>query len=69
MDEERNRHIEKTGLGLSIVKQLVDLMGGDISVNSVYTKGTTFIITLPQEIVSEEEIGQYLETFHVSSRE
>ena len=57
VDEEKNRHIEGTGLGLSIVKQLVDLMGGDISVNSVYTKGTTFIITLPQEIVSEEEIG------------
>lgn len=57
VDEEKNRHIEGTGLGLSIVKQLVDLMGGDISVNSVYTKGTTFIITIPQEIVSEEEIG------------
>lgn len=57
VDEEKNRHIEGTGLGLSIVKQLVELMGGDISVNSVYTKGTTFVITLPQEAVSEEEIG------------
>lgn len=58
MDEEKNRYIEGTGLGLSIVKRLVDLMGGDISVNSVYTKGTTFVITLPQEIVSETEIGE-----------
>lgn len=57
VDEEKNRYIEGTGLGLSIVKQLVDLMGGDITVNSVYTKGSTFIITLPQEIVSEKEIG------------
>ena len=57
VDEEKNRHIEGTGLGLSIVKQLVELMGGDISVNSVYTKGTTFIVTIPQEIVSEEAIG------------
>ncbi len=57
VDVEKNRHIEGTGLGLSIVKQLVDLMGGDISVNSVYMKGTTFVITLPQEIVSEEELG------------
>ena len=57
VDEEKNRHIEGTGLGLSIVKQLVDLMGGDISVNSVYMKGTTFIITIPQDVVSEEEIG------------
>lgn len=58
VDEEKNRYIEGTGLGLSIVKQLVDLMGGDISVNSVYTKGTTFVITLPQEIVSEKELGE-----------
>ena len=57
VDVEKNRHIEGTGLGLSIVKQLVELMGGDISVNSVYTKGTTFVITLPQERVSGEEIG------------
>ena len=58
VDEEKNRYIEGTGLGLSIVKQLVDLMDGDISVNSVYTKGTTFVITLPQKIVSENEIGE-----------
>ncbi len=66
VDEEKNRNIEGTGLGLSIVKQLVDLMGGDIAVNSVYTKGSTFVITLPQEIVGEAEIGELdLETRHV----
>ncbi len=65
VDEEKNRNIEGTGLGLSIVKQLVDLMGGDIAVNSVYTKGSTFVITLPQEIVGEAEIGELdLETRH-----
>jgi len=65
VDEEKNRYIEGTGLGLSIVRQLVDLMGGDIAVNSVYTKGSTFVITLPQEIVGEAEIGELdLETRH-----
>lgn len=65
IDEEKNRYIEGTGLGLSIVKQLVDLMGGEIAVNSVYTKGSTFVITLPQEIVGEAEIGELnLETRH-----
>lgn len=58
VDEEKNRYIEGTGLGLSIVKQLVELMGGDIAVNSVYTKGSTFVITLPQEVVGEAEIGE-----------
>ncbi len=57
VDEEKNRHIEGTGLGLSIVKQFVDLMGGKITVNSVYTKGSTFIIEIPQNVISENHIG------------
>ena len=65
VDEEKNRYIEGTGLGLSIVKQLVDLMEGTIAVNSVYMKGSTFVITLPQEVVGEAEIGKLdLETRH-----
>ena len=47
VDEAKNRYIEGTGLGLSIVEQLVQLMDGEIEVNSVYTKGSTFVITLP----------------------
>ncbi len=71
VDEEKNRFIEGTGLGLSIVKQLVDLMGGEISVNSIYTKGSTFVVTLEQEIVEEKAIGHLNpETWHIlSSRE
>ncbi len=64
VDEERNRYIEGTGLGLSIVQQLVELMGGKISVNSVYTKGSTFIVMLDQDIVDEKELG----TFTLASR-
>ncbi|MGN1146977.1 MAG: DegV family protein [Lachnospiraceae bacterium] len=65
VDEEKNRYIEGTGLGLSIVKQLVDLMGGEITVNSVYTKGSTFVITIPQGVVDETKIGEInLETRH-----
>ncbi len=58
VDEEKNRYIEGTGLGLSIVKQLVDLMGGEIAVNSVYGKGSTFLITLPQQVVAEKPLGE-----------
>ncbi|MDE7004480.1 MAG: DegV family EDD domain-containing protein [Oscillospiraceae bacterium] len=64
VDEEKNRHIEGTGLGLSIVQQLVELMGGEISVNSVYTKGSKFIVTLDQDIVDDKELG----TFTLASR-
>ncbi len=58
IDEEKNRYIEGTGLGLSIVKQFVDLMGGRITVNSIYTKGSTFIIEIPQKISDNREIGE-----------
>ena len=64
VDEKKNRHIEGTGLGLSIVKQLVELMGGEISVNSVYMNGSTFLVTLEQDIISERELG----TFTLTSR-
>ena len=58
IDEEKNRHIEGTGLGLSIVRQFVDLMGGKITVNSIYTKGSTFIIEIPQKIIGTQQIGE-----------
>ena len=35
-----------SGLGMAISKQLIDLMGGNISVESIYSEGTIFIITL-----------------------
>ncbi len=59
VDENVNKHIEGTGLGLSIVKQLVDLMGGKITVNSVYKKGSTFIIEIPQRVERDGSVGQY----------
>lgn len=65
VDEDKNRYIEGTGLGLSIVKQLADLLGGEVSVNSIYTKGSTFVFTLEQETVDDEQLGDFsMERFH-----
>ena len=69
VDEERNRFIEGTGLGLSIVQQLVEMMGGEISVNSVYTKGSTFIVRLDQDIVDERELGAFTLASRAKSHE
>lgn len=54
VDSKRNRNIEGTGLGLAISKQLLSLMKGDISVESVYGEGSTFSFHVPQRIVNQE---------------
>ena len=51
-EENKNRHIEGTGLGLNITRQLVVLMGGTIEVESEYGKGSCFTVKLPQKIIS-----------------
>lgn len=56
-DEKKNTRILGSGLGLAITKQLVDLMGGEISVDSIYRKGTVFTITIRQKIEDETSIG------------
>jgi signal transduction histidine kinase len=45
------------GLGLSIVKQLVNLMNGDIKVNSKIGEGTAFVITLPLVVVEAAQLN------------
>lgn len=61
-DSGANRSYGGTGLGLSITKQLVELHGGSIKVESILSKGTRFIFTLPvsDELPSvDNELLQY----------
>ncbi len=48
--DQGQKNIEGTGLGLVITKELLNLMGGKISFESVYQQGTTFTINFEQEI-------------------
>ena len=50
VDEDRNTTIEGTGLGLAITKQLVQMMNGNIVVNSVYGEGSEFTVAIDQRL-------------------
>lgn len=57
-DEKKNVNIMGNGLGLSITKQLVDLMGGEITIDSIYTKGTIFTVNIRQKVVESKPVGE-----------
>ena len=58
VDRKKNMGIEGTGLGLAITKRLCVAMGGDISVESEYGKGSVFTVIIPQGIESETPFAE-----------
>ncbi len=61
-DEAHNRTIEGTGLGMSIVKQILDAMESTLNIESVYGSGSTFSFTVRQKVEKWDRIGNYNET-------
>ncbi len=57
-EEKRNRNIEGAGLGMSITKQLLHLLGSVLQASSVYGKGSEFSFELEQRIVDSIPIGK-----------
>ena len=60
IEEKRNRAIEGTGLGMSITRQLLELMGSELKVQSEYGEGSVFSFCIDQTVVKWEELGDYL---------
>ncbi len=54
LDEKKQRFVAGTGLGLNITKSLLDMMEGEIFVESDYGKGSVFKAIIPQQLVNEQ---------------
>ena len=59
IEEKRNRNIEGTGLGMTITKNLLDMMGTSLQVESTYGTGSTFFFDLKQKVGKWEPLGDY----------
>ena len=55
-----NRTTEGTGLGMSITKNLINLMNGSISIESEVNRGSVFTVYIPQEKVDDKILGKDL---------
>ena len=63
---EASVNIMGTGLGMAIVKKLIDMMGGTIDVESVLGKGSCFTITIDHMVVDEEVVKTENEDLSIS---
>ena len=59
IDNSLTRLNEGSGIGLSIVKSMIDLIGGEISVKSELAKGSVFEISLPNKLLESEHNKNY----------
>lgn len=64
IEEVRNRDVEGAGLGLNITEGLLELMGSQLHVKSVYGVGSTFYFDIQQEIRNDEPIGNLDKRIH-----
>lgn len=53
----QSHQTQGTGLGLYVVKQSAELLGGNITVESAENQGARFVVTIPVTVVSLKEIG------------
>lgn len=62
-EKERNRNIEGTGLGMSIIESLLSLMDSKLEVESVYGLGSDFSFAILQRVEDWTPVGDYEENY------
>lgn len=63
LDMKRNRTTEGTGLGMSIVTKLLEMMGANLKVYSKVGVGSRFLIEINQKIIRREVMGNFVESY------
>ncbi|WP_408072132.1 ATP-binding protein [Butyrivibrio sp. JL13D10] len=63
IEEEKIKTIEGSGLGISIVRQILSLMGSELQVESIYGEGSNFHFAIKQKVVGSEPIGDFEQTY------
>ena len=66
IEEKRNRSIEGTGLGMNITQRLLNLMGSELKVSSVYGEGSDFSFDLDLKVMNWEPLGNFVESYKKS---
>lgn len=58
VDKSLTRNHEGSGIGLSLVKSLIEMLNGEISVKSEYGKGSEFIIVIPYKLLEKDDFKE-----------
>lgn len=68
MDSTVRSKGKRTGLGLAITKRLIEMMGGELEVHSVYGKGSAFSFRVVQHVVDSTPLGDFEKQYKESLR-
>lgn len=67
LEQEKNRNIEGTGLGITIVQRLLNMMNSELQVSSIYGTGSTFSFEIEQKIINAEPVGNFEKRFRTAA--